>query len=88
MNLMYSDLCSGEMGGLAEVVFALLGGSRLGAVEHDPFTLVAKRTRSLVSYYFALLLFSLLLKVQYSKLETWSYFHRYQVEQNRLPCMS
>lgn len=55
MNLMYSDLCSGEMGGL--VVFALLGGSRLGAVEHDPFTLVAKRTRSLVSYYFALLLF-------------------------------
>lgn len=57
MNLMYSDLCSGEMGGLGEVVLTLLGGSHSGAVEPDTFTLVTKGTRSLVSYYFALLLF-------------------------------
>lgn len=52
MNLMHSDLGSREMGGLGEVVLALLGGSPSGAVEPDPFTLVATGTRSLVSYYF------------------------------------
>lgn len=57
MNLLYSDLGSREMGGLGEMVLALLGGSLSGAVELDPFTLVAAGTRSLVSYYFALFLF-------------------------------